>query len=783
MKVKKRSYLFLASITFLLLTFASCRSAKYLEENQYLVTQVDINGISPKLKENAEMYVANEIRPNSALYLTFYNIFNTKDGRYKTDKIKNVGEAPRILDSAMVDLSATQIERFLQTKGYFNAQVSSQIEFKNKKAKVNFNAIPGQPYLFNTISREVEDPQVDSIYQREVSPKSLIKKGNQYNSADLFAERELLHNKMRQAGYYDYLRQYMRVGLDTIGLTNKANIAIQVTNPDSVTKHQIYHIDQLYINVQNEDDDLSNPPKKIIDSLRGITYTDYTGNFRLRPIARYAFLRSKEKYNVRNEELSYDRLYEMNGFRSVKINYEKKDSAKLDVYYNLVPRPTMSNQMEGEYTFSSGMSGFNLGNTFSHRNVFGGSETIEVKMRYGVLFDSRLPGNLTDKIFNTDFQIGVNLSFPTLLTPFRVRSVGRYGLPKTTFSSSLQLFFQDQTYANRYFINSVNYLWYQATNKMHSFTPIVIEYRDGRLNDEFRDKLIDQGYELYVRSNNRRYFGLGSQYAFTYNSTKLTTQSNFNYFRGALDLSGNLLSVIGNLMDFTKDDQGSRLVFGVPYLQYIKGELDYRWYRHLGGNKQFVFRLNAGVAVPYGNNSSLLIFEKSFFAGGMNGIRAWQARTLGPGAYNRENTDEAVRLNLRNLDQLGELKLETNAEYRFRLLNNFFGAKLNGATFLDAGNVWRLRKDYLNPDGEFKAEKFLSQIALGTGFGLRVDLDYFIIRLDAGLKLKDPQFTGSDQWVIKHFFSANDFKENYYNTHRPDRYNFIQYNFGVGMPF
>src|SRR5690606_8371948 len=211
--------------------------------------------------------------------------------------------------------------------------------------------------------------------------------------------------------------------------------------------------------------------------------------------------------------------------------------------------------------------------------------------------------------------------------------------------------------------------------------------------------------------------------------------------------------------------------------------LDYRLYKHWGGHTQFVFRLNAGMAVPYGNNSSLLIFEKSFFAGGMNGIRAWQARTLGPGAYNRENTDEAVRLNLRNLDQLGEIKLETNAEYRFRLLNNFFGAKLNGATFLDAGNIWRLRKDNLNPDGEFNGEKFLSQIALGTGFGLRVDLDYFIIRLDAGLKLKDPQFTGSNQWVIKHFFNSQDFKENYYNTHRPDRYNFIQYNFGVGMPF
>jgi outer membrane protein assembly factor BamA len=189
------------------------------------------------------------------------------------------------------------------------------------------------------------------------------------------------------------------------------------------------------------------------------------------------------------------------------------------------------------------------------------------------------------------------------------------------------------------------------------------------------------------------------------------------------------------------------------------------------------------VAVPYGNNSNLLIFEKSFFAGGMNGIRAWQARTLGPGNYNREVLHEELRLNLRNLDQLGEVKLEANFEYRFRIMNSFLGAKLNGATFVDMGNIWRLREDQLNPDGEFKFAKLYEQTAVGTGFGLRFDMDYFILRLDAGLKVKDPQFGGNDQWVLKHFFHAKSFKEEYYQNHRPDRYNFIQYNFGVGLPF
>ncbi len=257
----------------------------------------------------------------------------------------------------------------------------------------------------------------------------------------------------------------------------------------------------------------------------------------------------------------------------------------------------------------------------------------------------------------------------------------------------------------------------------------------------------------------------------------------FSFFRGAIDLSGNTLGLLSSIFNFRKNDDDSKTLFGVTYLQYFKGEVDYRLYRYLGGNKQVVFRFNGGAIVPYGNNSRLLIFEKSFYAGGMNGMRAWQARTLGPGNYNRSSIREELRRNLRNLDQLGELKLETNLEYRFRIWNNFFGAKLNGATFLDMGNIWLLRENELNRGGLFKFDRFFSQVAIGTGVGLRFDMDYFTIRLDTGLKLKDPQFEGKDQWVIQHLFDLGPFKRAYYDTHKPDRYGLFQFNFGVGMPF
>ncbi|MBE8714699.1 hypothetical protein C4F49_13505 [Sphingobacterium sp. KB22] len=781
--INRRLLFSFAKITLLCLFFISCRSAKYVDDQQALVTKIELDGISPELKESASAYISNEIRPNSPLNLTIYNLFNTKDGAYKTTNLRSVGEAPRLLDSALVDLSATQIQAYLKTKGYFEAEVTPQIQVRRKKARINFVTDLKTPYILRNVSYDIEDPAVRNIYEQQVLPTTQVKSSQKYDATNLYLERENVYNALRNRGYYQYVRQFMTVAVDTNQLDHQADLALQIQNREDSSAHRVYTIDSVYVKIVSPNEELKKPSSAQLDSARSIVYEDETQKFRLRSISRYMFVRSDDLYNQRDENLSYDRLYEMNTFRSIKISYTPVDSNKLNVQYELTPRSVMSNQIEGEFTFSSGMSGFNIGDTYSHRNIFGGAELLEVKMRYGVLFDPRLPGNLSQKIFNNDFQVGVNLVVPRLMVPFGVRSVGRYGLPRTTFSSSLQIFDQDNTYSNRYLINSLNYFWYQSENITHSYTPILLEYRLGRLNPTFAQNLIDEGYLLYVESNNREYFGLGSQYAYTLNAPKLLKKEDFNYLRLGVDVSGNILGLLSSTFDFKKNEAGERLLFNVPYLQYIKGEVDYRWYKHFGGNKQLVLRFNTGVAVPYGNNSSLLIFEKSFFAGGMNGIRAWQARTLGPGGYNREGLSESLRLNLRNLDQLGEVKIEGNAEYRFRLLNNFLGAKLNGATFVDMGNIWRLRPNELNPDGEFKADRFLSQIAIGTGFGLRIDMDYFVIRLDAGLKVKDPQFTGSDQWVIRHLFNSKSFRDDYYLTHKPDRYNFFQYNFGVGLPF
>lgn len=772
-----------ASILLLSLLSVSCRSTRLLEDGQALVTKATIEGVDSRFEEQAHGYIPPDIRPNSRINLFVYNLVNARKRRYRTENIRNVGEPPHVLDSALVDFATQQIRRFLESKGYFNVQVSNEIILKGKRAHIYFRVIPGAPYTLRKVDVAIADPALARLYDERRADFSKIRPGARYDADSLIAEREHIYHLMRQQGYHDYLRQYMRVDVDSSLRTNRADLTVFVDNPEGQQAHTRFIIDSSFVVIRHNRTELNLHDATQTGMPGNVYVEDFTGRFRPAPIVRYLFQQQGDVYNVDMENLTYDRLYELNGFRSVRVNYSKPDSNKLNLHYELVPRPYMSNQVEGEYTFNAGMSGFNVGNTFTHRNLFGGLAQLEVKLRYGVLFDSRLAGGLFDRVFNNDFQAGVNISVPRLLTPFPVPAMSKSGLPRTIFSFNMQAFDQYRTYSNRYFSSNVTYSWFDTRYKQHNLTPLVLEYRLGQLNSAFADSLINQGFLLYVRSNNRAYFGLGSQYAYTVNAIRLTRLENFLYLRGALDLSGNLLGLASRVIRFGRNEDGEKELFGVPYLQYAKVETDLRYYRYFGGERQLVLRLNPGMAVPYGNNSSLLIFEKSFFGGGMNGMRAWQARTLGPGNYNRESLDPGLRLNFRNLDQLGEIKLEGNVEYRFRVMNDLFGAKLKGATFADFGNIWRIGENELNPGGAFRFDRFLGQIAIGGGAGLRFDLDYFVIRLDAGIKVRDPQFEGKRQWVITEFFNGRAFREQYRITNAPDRYNFVQYNFGIGMPF
>ena len=764
---------------------SSCNASRFLPDDQALVNKVSIKGIDKKFSEQAFLYVQKDVRPNSRLNLALYNTFNTKRGSYRTDRIKKIGEAPHVLDSSLVEISRTQIERFLQSKGYFKAGVKSDITVKRKKAQIVFTAVPGPEFKIRKIDYFIADTAVASLYQRNRESFTHIHTGKRYDSDSLNYEREKIFIMMKQNGHYDYVRQFVRFDVDSNLYSSQADLKLFMANPKDIDFHPVYTISKGTVTIKNSDGGTAlKADTALIDSQ--YHFVDYSKKFKPAVLNRFLFMREGDQYNIDKEDLTYDRLYDLNVFKNIKIEYTKPGDStfRLNPRVDIVPLKKMSNRIEGEYTFNSGRNGFNIGDTYTNRNLFGGAELLEIKVKYGILFDATVSQNLLNRIFSRDFQIGANFTIPKLLTPFRVPQFGKSGIPHTTISSSYQLFDQKNAFSNRVLINSLTYDWKETRYKFHSFTPVNIEFRKGKLDAAFRDSLLERGFQLYVRTNDRQFFNLSSQYAYTYNTIRLNTYGNFLYFRGNIDAAGNTLGLIAKVFKFKENSDGFKTILNQPFQQYIKVESDVRLYRFFGGERQFIARLNPGIGIPYGNNS-ILTFEKNFFAGGSSGVRAWQARTLGPGNYNRASlASNDLRTNLRNLDQLGEVKLEGNLEYRFKILNNLFGSKVKGATFTDFGNIWRLRKSVENPEGEFKFDKLFNQLAIGTGAGLRFDLNYFVLRLDAGIKVKDPQFTGSDQWVIKHLFDTKEFKERYETvTNGPDKYRFVQYNFGIGMPF
>jgi outer membrane protein assembly factor BamA len=789
----KQDIQLLAILLFILVFIAGCASTKYIEDHQAIVKKVEIDSIGKAYEEAAYTYVQNDIKPTEGLGINvaIYNIFNTKDGKYRKTNIKPLGSPPPILDSTLVEISRSQIEKFLKSKGFFNAEVKSDIQVKKKKAKLTFTAKTGAPFMVNELTNDIEDETVKSLYLSNKGNFSRLRVGMQYDEDSLSYEREEIYKLLRQNGYYDFVRPYVKFSPDSNQNNNKVKVKLIIDNPiDSTDKHKVYTIGETNIIIAPSTDGFTDSitlNKRIFNRIR---FTDLSGKFRRNPITRYDFIRPGEKYNIDNEQLTYDRLYELNIFKNVKIDYlkNKDTSGVVDPVILLTPQKRMSNRIEGEIPFNNATVGFTLSNTYINNNFLRGGEKFQFQVKGGLQSRFSNIGSIFSDVYQRDFSVSASLTVPRLMVPFRIPIMGKNGIPYTTFSSSYLYALQKDITIRRIFINSITYDWVETKSKMHSFTPLNFEYRFGSvlidtINAGNAETVVNNFFNLLLLD--RKNVTLGMKYAYSLNADKLLQNKSFIYFRGNIDIAGNLLqgisSLTGKKHSAANGNEGK--ILGLPYNQYVRPEVDIRWYKSLGAESQLVTRINGGIGHAYGNSLSIP-YEKMFYAGGSSGVRAWQARTLGPGNYNRATIpSQEARAAAFGFDQIGQMRIEANLEYRFPLAHRFFGGKLNGATFLDAGNIWNIGSG-TQTGTYFKFDKLGEQIALGTGLGFRYDVQFFVFRFDVGLKLKDPQFEGDEQWVIGKFINGGKtFKANYYTTHSPDRYRFVQYNFGIGMPF
>ncbi|MEO6498657.1 MAG: BamA/TamA family outer membrane protein, partial [Mucilaginibacter sp.] len=587
--------------------------------------------------------------------------------------------------------------------------------------------------------------------------------------------------------YYEFYRQYISYNYDSTFNAGVVDVKILIDNPPQKDKHPIFTINNTTVTIARNAYGRNAGSVDTIQVDSQFRFVDYSGRFKPRSVTDYIFQKKGDIYNIDNQTLTTTRLSELNVFRNVpNPTYVKlADSTnRLDTKIDIIPMKRMSDRIEAEFLFNNGRYGYNIGNTFTNRTMFKRSAILQVKLNWSILFDNgRNEGGIRGAIENQDFKAGATLSYPRILAPFKIPVLGKYGVPRTTFSSNYQLFFQKRLVKRESFVNSITYDFFETPDKRHTFTPIFLQYTSGSVDSTAYDILLDQNRFSYIFLVDRTNFTMGSQYTYQLNANKLTWLTNFIFFRGTLEFAP-----FSNIFNIGKVNPAA--LFNQNYSNYVRADIDFRIYRTGSNEKQFVFRLTPGIGLPFKKGGEL-IFEKNFYAGGASDIRAWLPRTLGPGQFNRAvygtgGGADTLRSLLRYIDQFGQLKLTGNIEYRYKLANNFFGAKLKGALFMDFGNIWQLEEDDPAFKRNFQLSKLWQSTAIGIGTGFRFDLTFFVFRFDVAFKMKDPQFEGADQWVLfKHaneLFRTGEFKRNYKITNS-ESYGFMQLNFGVGMPF
>ena len=686
------------------------------------------------------------------------------------------GEPPAILDSSQIKLSEEQLKKYLFSKGYFSAQVHDSVSVIKKKSKVYYSLQAGIPYQINDITYHIEDPTLEYFILQDTI-NSLVKRGMRYDVDILTKERDRITKQQRNNGYYKFGQEFIFLLVDTNLDGNRVNLEIDVkkyayhpeSNQDTLlfTNHIRFHFNNIFIVT---DYDIFNRNKTYSDTA---VYEDisflYNQKllFRKKDIASKIFFYKDELFNNDKVEETYTRLSSMKAFKNININFKEDEKSKdhINSYILMSPMYKQNFSIETDGTNTSGNLGVEASVVYQNRNIFKGSELLEIKLKGGLIAQKNFSSesNTTNastyipflKAFNTvQFGPELNLNFPKPLFPFTLIKYSKNAAPKTILSSSFN-FQQNSLYSRA--LTSISY-GVQFNGKKyikHSIVPLEANLIKANLSSGFASQL-DSSKNLFLKTSFSSHITTVSRYTFTYNN-QLNTQASqyrtFSYLKADLESSGSLLRGVYNLANQPKDTAGRYHMLNVPFAQFLRADLDYRVYKSVRKLGRFVYRIYGGMGYAL-KNLNALPYEKSFYGGGPNDIRAWQARSLGPGGYNQKGDNF--------YDKIGEIQMEMNFEYRFNIYK-----WLNGAYFIDAGNIWLRQKQINKPLAEFALNRFYKEIATGTGLGLRADFSFFILRLDGAYKVYDPSRVLGDRFVFG--------KENFGNL--------FVLNFGIGYPF
>ncbi|NBG66947.1 translocation and assembly module lipoprotein TamL [Acidiluteibacter ferrifornacis] len=749
-----------------------CSNTKYLEEGEKLYT-----GATVKMVDTKDSEIQGEIEevivpvPNKKAFglfrakLWIYNVVGEpkKKKGIRYNLRTKIGEPPVLLKDLNAERTVSLIENRLYNNGYFFPKVKYNVNVKEKKkrANVTYSIDPGKQYKINSITYPKPVDEISATINN-AQKESILKVGAAYNLENLKNERSRLNNYVKDRGFFYFNEEFLLWEVDST-LSGKVDLFLTLKKNIDKKNLEVYKIHQVYINPQydlTKEDNFKDYDTLQIDSTY---YLEKDSTFRPTIIVDESAFEKGNLYSRKLHDRTIRKYTGLGPFKFVNVKFQEdpSDYHLLNTYINLTPLPKKSIRLEVSATSkSNNFVGPGFEASFKNRNLLKGAELLTLNLNSG--FETQITKNA--KGLNS-YELGaeLELSIPRFLVPFNMISSSTRYTPKTRYKFNYRLLNRVQYYQMNSFGASFGYRWRETETKSHEYNPININFLKLSDTKTAFDSILDAN--PLIRKNFEEQFIIGSTYSYTFDS-RLEKEKRHNfYFQGNLDLSGNLAQLVtASIKGDAPSNENSYKLFGATFSQYVRTDINFKYLFNIDENNQIVTRLIAGVGVPIGN-SSTLPYIKQFFIGGSNSIRAFQARTLGPGTY---SLSEEEQVNSLFLDQSGDIKLEGNLEYRYDIISF-----LKGALFVDAGNVWLLKEDPNKPGGKFETNQFINEIAVGTGAGLRIDATFFVLRFDLAFPLRKPSLPEGDRWT----FDSIQLGE---KSWRQD--NFV-FNIAIGYPF
>ena len=714
-----------------------------------------------------------------------------------------VGEAPVLLDTVLMNKGARQMQIYLRKNGYFNAVVNAEsiLNKENsffwkagKKSTVVYHVTLKDLYTINKVEWATEDANILKQIPK-LQEKTLLKSGERFRVENLDNERGRISLLLSNEGFYEFIPDFIVYQLDTVTSPKEVNVKLSVLNQKALDgygnltgktlPHRKFYIGEISFNTSFNP---LNPNETPTDTVEYKGLDIYSiGLSCVKPVIldRRVEVKETQLFQQRYLDETYKRFSQLGVFKTVNIQLSPRNDVKtgqalLDVKVLLAPNKKQALSFDPRVTNRSGNTGIYGNLIYKHRNVFRGAESFEFNTVVGAEASQVLGGasaNEGNQIVQRTFQLNtfeigpeLNLILPRLF-PRDLAKTSRSNDPKTTLRAGMN--YQRRPDYTRT-LSQVSFGWTFIENPetVSSFDIEWAELSVIKINrsvafDEWLGSLNDS----YLANSYQDHLILASRLGYTVNTQKDGNQARAFYYSGnIIEGAGNLLRAIyQRLPNAETDSVGSYEINNIRFAQYVKSDHDVRFYTQTDDRNKFAFRAFVGVGIPLKNLSSLP-FEKSYFSGGANGLRAWQARTLGPGSFR----DTTV---IRSFNNIGDVKLELNAEYRFKITH-----MIQAAFFVDAGNIWLANKDNSRPNAEFDKNRFYKEFAIGTGAGLRLDFDFFIVRIDVGIPLRDPLKIDGEKWLWEGKDEYNAFLTDVNNSPSSFKLQPVL-NLGLGFPF